>query len=53
MTARDAVCGVRPYLSVLHLIDNSLECCRVVHGEVGEHLAVDLDTGLVNQAHKL
>lgn len=35
-----AVC-VRPGLGVLYLCYDSLECCRVVEGQVGKNLAVD------------
>lgn len=38
---------------VLHFVDNSFEGCGVVEGEVGENFAVDLDAGLVDEAHKL
>ena len=37
---------------LLHLFHNSLEGFGIVHGEVGEHLAVDLDTGLGELAHQ-
>ena len=40
-------------LSVLSLLYDSLECFRVVHSEVSEHLAVDLDTCLVKHTHEL
>ncbi len=32
---------------LLHLGNDSLECFGVVHGQVGEYLAVNLDAGLV------
>ena len=35
------------------LVNDSLESGGIVHSQVGEHLAVDLDAGLVNQAHQL
>ena len=38
---------------IFHLFHDSLESLGIVHGEVGEHLTVDLDTGLVDQAHEL
>ena len=38
---------------LLHLVDDSLEGFGIVHGEVGEHLAVDLDPGLVDKTHEL
>ncbi len=38
---------------LLHLGNDSLECFGVVHSQVGEHLAVDFDTGLVQQTHQL
>ena len=38
---------------VLHLVDNSLESGGIVEGEVGEHLAVDLDACLVDKTHEL
>ena len=40
-------------LSVLHLFNDSTECFGVVEGEVGKHLAVDLDTALVDKTHEL
>ena len=40
-------------LSVFHFLDNGLECCGIVEGEIGEDFAVDFDTALVNQAHEL
>lgn len=38
---------------VLHLIDNSLERCGIVESQVGKHLAVDFDAGLVDKTHEL
>ncbi len=41
------------YLSVFHFVNNGLESGGIVEGEVGENFAVDLDAGLVDEAHKL
>ena len=38
---------------LLYLSDDSLESFGMVHGQVGEHLAVDLDTCLVKGTHEL
>ena len=38
---------------LLYLCYDSLESLRIVDSEVSEHLAVDLDAGLVERAHKL
>ena len=38
---------------LLNLLDDSLESGLVVHGEVSEDLAVDLDASLVERAHEL
>ena len=38
---------------LLNLLDDSLESGLVVHGEVSEDLAVDLDASLVQQTHQL
>ena len=38
---------------LLYLSDDGLEGFHVVHGEVGEHLAVDLDASLVQSTHQL
>lgn len=38
---------------VFHLVNDGLEGSGVVEGEVGEHLAVDLDTSLMDEAHEL
>ena len=43
----------RGILGILHLVNNGLESGGVVESEVGEHLAVDLDAGLVDEAHEL
>ncbi len=40
-------------LCVLHFVNDSLESGGIVESEVGEHLAVDLDTGFVDKAHEL
>ena len=37
---------------LLHLFHDGLEGFGIVHGEVSEYLAVDLDTGLGELAHK-
>lgn len=39
-------------LRVLDFVDNSLECGRIVDSKIGEHLAVDLDTCLVDKTHQ-
>ena len=38
---------------LLYLVNDSLECVRVVDCEVSEDLAVDLDTSLVKEPHEL
>ena len=38
---------------LLYLVNDSLECFGVVDSEVSENLAVNLDTCLVKQTHKL
>ena len=38
---------------LLYLGNDSLECFGVIHGQVGEYLAVDLDSGLVQKTHQL
>lgn len=38
---------------LLYLVNDGLECFRVVDSEVSENLAVNLDTCLVKQSHKL
>ena len=40
------------YCELLNLLYDSLESLGVVNGEVSEHLAVDLDTSLVQSTHK-
>ena len=45
--------GSRKELSILGLLYDCLESLGVVHGQVGENLAVDLDTCLVNHTHQL
>lgn len=40
-------------LCVLHLVNNSLECGRIVESQVGKHFAVDFDAGLVDEPHQL
>jgi hypothetical protein len=37
----------------LHLLDDAAKGGRVVHGHVGEDLAVDLDRGLLQARHEL
>ncbi len=37
----------------LHFVNNSLESGGVVESQVGKHLAVDFDAGLVNESHEL
>ena len=37
---------LRPLPSRLHLLGEGAERCGIVHGEIGEHLAIDLDPGL-------
>ena len=46
-------CEGKPFSSLLHLGNNGLESLGVIYGQVGEHLTVDLDTGLVQQTHEL
>ena len=38
---------------VLHLVHDCFESFGIVRGEVGENLAVDFDSGLVDESHKL
>ena len=38
---------------LVHGFDNSLECLRIIHGEVGEHLTVQADVILGEESHKL
>ena len=37
----------------LHLVDDAAEGSRVVDGHVGQHLAVDVDLGLLQAGHEL
>ena len=39
--------------NLFHFFYDGFESLRIVHGEVGEHLAVDLDTCLVESTHEL
>ncbi len=39
-------------LCVLYLVDDSLEGCGVVEGEVGEDFAVDFDACFVDETHQ-
>jgi len=39
--------------TLFYFLNDSLESFGAVHGEVGEHLAVDFDTGLMKSAHQL
>ena len=45
--------GEKKYLRVLDLVHDGLEGLGVVHGQVGEHLAVDLHASLVDEAMSL
>lgn len=48
------IVGVSPPESgAFHFVDDSFECRRIVEGKVGKHLAVDLDTCLVDETHEL
>lgn len=38
---------------LFHFLNDSLECFVVVHCKVGESLAVDLDSSLVESTHEL
>ena len=38
--------------SLLYLLHDGLECLGIVHGKVGEHLTVDLNTSLGKLAHQ-
>ena len=40
-------------LSVLYLVNYSLECCWVVHSKICKNFAVDFDTSLVDKTHQL
>ena len=44
---------LREERSLLYLVDDGLESFGMVHGEVGEHLAVNLDASLVEGTHEL
>ena len=43
--------GNEKLLSVLHFVNDSLECFRMIHTEVSENLAVDVDTVSVKKTH--
>ena len=45
--------GEKSSSGFLHLIDYGLESLGIVHGEIGKHLAVDLNASLMYEAHKL
>ncbi len=47
-----ALMDVEISLGVLHFVNNSFESSGIVEGEVGENFAVDLDAGLVDEAHE-
>lgn len=38
---------------LLHFVNDCLESLGIIHGEVSENLAVDLDSCLVDEAHEL
>lgn len=40
-------------VKLLHLVNNCLESFGMIHSEVGEDLAVDIDTGSMKLAHEL
>ena len=40
-------------INLLNLLDDSLECLRVVHSQVSEDLAVNFNTSLVDGSHEL
>lgn len=40
-------------MTLFSLFYDGFECLGIVHGEVGKHLTVDFDTGLVKSAHQL
>ena len=50
---RGMLCKSRKSLFLLYLSYDSLECFRVVHSEVSQHLTVDFDTSLVQCTHQL
>ena len=39
--------------NLFHLVADSLESLGIIHCEIGEHLAVDLDACLMNKTHQL
>ena len=46
--------SIRNTLNFLfNLLHDGLESLRVIHGEIGKHLAVDFDTSLVEGTHQL
>ena len=47
------VFDVEKFLFLFYLVYDSLESFGVVHGQVGEHLAVYFDAGFVDEAHQL
>ena len=47
------LCRMLVLLSVLYLVNYSLECCGVVHSKICNNFAVDFDTSLVDKTHKL
>ena len=46
-------CWIRPSGDLFGLLNDGFESLGVVDSEVGEHLTVDLDTGLVESTHEL
>ena len=40
-------------LRILCLLNDGLECLRLIHSQIGENLAVNLDTGFVQGTHQL
>ncbi len=44
---------IKDEVDLFHLVADCLEGCGVVHSQVGEHLAVDFDAGLVDETHEL
>ncbi len=53
MFATVKVCSESATNFLLYLVNDGLESLWVVDSEVSEHLAVDLDTCLVEQTHEL
>lgn len=51
--ARPRWCLGKRLSGVLNLVDDSLESCGIVESEIGEHLAVELKTALVDKTHEL